>query len=164
MISDKLKEIREKTGMNKKEFADYLGVKYTTYNNYEVGSREPASDFLIMISKKFDISIDYIMGLSEEKEKSYHYQLKSCEYEHIKKYRALDPLSREIVDFVIEKESERKKAQEKENKTTTLEDEDSEYIEFAARGGKFRLDKETAAKLAESAKNAPNSSQDRDMF
>lgn len=117
MISDKLKEIREKTGMNKKEFADYLGVKYTTYNNYEVGSREPASDFLIMISKKFDISIDYIMGLSDEREKSYHYPLKSSEYEHIKKYRTLDPLSREIVDFVIEKESERKRAQEKKKES-----------------------------------------------
>ena len=34
MIGDKLKEIRERTGMNKKEFAEYIGVKYTTYNGY----------------------------------------------------------------------------------------------------------------------------------
>ena len=47
MIGDKLKEIRERTGMNKKEFAEYIGVKYTTYNGYETGAREPASDFLI---------------------------------------------------------------------------------------------------------------------
>ena len=31
MISDKLKEIRENTGMNKKELASYIVVKYTTY-------------------------------------------------------------------------------------------------------------------------------------
>lgn len=152
MISDKLKEIREKTGMNKKEFADYLGVKYTTYNNYEVGSREPASDFLIMISKKFDISIDYIMGLSEEKEKSYHYQLKSCEYEHIKKYRLLDAHGKKIVDFVLNEESERSKAnQKKEDSQETevvLEDEDSEYMELVARGGKYRVKKADVIKWA----------------
>ena len=63
MIGEKLKEIREKTGMNKKEFAQYLGLKYTTYNNYETEAREPASDFLILISTKFDVSIDYLLGL-----------------------------------------------------------------------------------------------------
>ena len=58
MIGEKLKELREKTGLNKKEFAQYLGLKYTTYNNYETESREPSSDFLILISEKFDVSID----------------------------------------------------------------------------------------------------------
>ena len=55
MISEKLKEIREKTHMNKKEFAEYIGIKYTTYNNYETGTREPSSDFLILISSKFAV-------------------------------------------------------------------------------------------------------------
>ena len=59
MISERLKTLRENTQMNKKEFAAFLGMKYTTYNNYETGSREPSSDFLIMLSKKFDISIDF---------------------------------------------------------------------------------------------------------
>ena len=83
MISERLKEIREKTGMNKKEFADYIGLKYTTYNNYETGAREPASDFLILISTKFDVSIDYILGLQTEKEILHSYKLKSTEYTHI---------------------------------------------------------------------------------
>ncbi len=92
MIGDKLKEIRENIHMNKKEFATYIGTKYTTYNGYETGTREPDSDFLIMISQKFDISIDYILGLQDEKEIRRSYELKSHEYEHIKKYRALDPI------------------------------------------------------------------------
>ena len=45
MIKDKLREVRERTGMNKKEFAEYIGIKYTTYNNYETGAREPDSEF-----------------------------------------------------------------------------------------------------------------------
>lgn len=107
MIGDKLKEIREKTGMNKKEFADYIGIKYTTYNGYETGAREPASDFLILISTKFDVSIDYILGLQTEKEILHSYKLKSTEYTHIEKYRSLDPHGQDMVDTVLVKECER---------------------------------------------------------
>ncbi|MBD5449704.1 MAG: helix-turn-helix transcriptional regulator [Lachnospiraceae bacterium] len=107
MISDKLKEIRESVGMNKKEFATYIGVKYTTYNGYETGTREPDSDFLIMISKRFDVSIDYILGLQNEKEIKHSYELKAIEYEHIEKYRSLDPRGQETVSYILDRESER---------------------------------------------------------
>lgn len=109
MIKDKLHEIRERTGMNKKEFAEYIGVKYTTYNNYETGAREPDSDFLIMISRKFNVSADFILGLQEDKEILYSYELKSSEYEHIEKYRNLDLYGKETVDLIIERETERVK-------------------------------------------------------
>lgn len=107
MIKDKLKEIRERTGMNKKEFAEYIGTKYTTYNNYETGTREPDSDFFIMISKKFNVSTDFILGLQEEKEILHSYELKSSEYEHIKKYRTLDPTGKSHVDTVLDWEAAR---------------------------------------------------------
>lgn len=106
MIGSKLKEIREKTGMNKKEFAHYIGIKYTTYNNYETEAREPASDFLTLISKKFDVSIDYLLGLKEDSSIFHSYQLKSFEYEHIKKYRKLTPIGQQHVDAMLEWEAE----------------------------------------------------------
>lgn len=107
MIGEKLKEIREQTGLNKKEFASFIGVKYTTYNNYETGDREPSSDFLIMISKKFDISTDYILGLQDEEEISHTYELKSSEFEHITKYRALDTYGKETVSYILDRETAR---------------------------------------------------------
>lgn len=107
MIGEKLKKIREQTGLNKKEFASFIGVKYTTYNNYETGDREPNSDFLIMISKKFDISTDYILGLQREKEINHTYELKSSEFEHIEKYRSLDPYGKETVSYILDRECER---------------------------------------------------------
>lgn len=110
MIKDKLKEIRENSNMNKKEFANYIGIKYTTYNGYETGAREPDSDFLILISKKFDVSIDYILGLQNEKEILHSYELKSSEYEHIKKYRDLDDHGRESVNITLERETLRVQA------------------------------------------------------
>ena len=104
MIGEKLKEIREKTGMNKKEFAQYLGLKYTTYNNYETEAREPASDFLILISTKFDVSIDYLLGIQNDKSVLHTYKLKATEYEHIKKYRSLDSFGQETVSMTLDRE------------------------------------------------------------
>lgn len=109
MIGDKLKQIRESTGMNKKEFAQYIGLKYTTYNNYETEAREPASDFLVLISEKFDVSIDYLLGLKDEMEILHSYQLKADEYEHIKKYRSLDPFGQETVSYILDRELKRTK-------------------------------------------------------
>ena len=107
MIGEKLKEIRESVGMNKKEFAQYLGLKYTTYNGYETEAREPASDFLILISEKFDVSIDYLLGLKSNSEILHSYQLRAGEYEYIKKYRALDDYARETIDIALDRETAR---------------------------------------------------------
>lgn len=104
MIGEKLKEIRENLGLNKKEFAQYIGIKYTTYNGYETEAREPSSDFLILISEKFDVSIDYLLGLKDEREILHAYKLHSGEYEHIKKYRELDTHGKDMVDTVLQKE------------------------------------------------------------
>ena len=104
MIGEKLKEIRENLGLNKKEFAQYIGIKYTTYNGYETEALEPSSDFLILISEKFDVSIDYLLGLKDEREILHAYKLRSGEYEHIKKYRELDTHGKDMVDTVLQKE------------------------------------------------------------
>ncbi|GFI62278.1 hypothetical protein IMSAG049_01454 [Clostridiales bacterium] len=95
--------------MNKKDFAKYIGVKYITYNNYETDARETASDFLILISSKFDVFIGYILGVKSEKEVLHSYELKSYEYRHIEKYRELDPYGKDIVDTVLDKEYQRVK-------------------------------------------------------
>ena len=121
MISDKLKEIRENTGMNKKEFANYIGVKYTTYNGYETGAREPDSDFIILISTKFDVSTDYILGLQTESNVLHSYSLKASEYSHIEKYRSLDNYGRETVDLILEREAKR---------TSTIAQKDSRIAEL----------------------------------
>ena len=99
MIKDKLKEIRENIGMNKKEFANCIGIKYTTYNGY--------SDFLILIAQKFDVSTDYILGLRDEKDITNSYQLKSSEYKHIEKYRDLDDHGKNIVTTILNIEYDR---------------------------------------------------------
>lgn len=65
-----LKELRESKNMTQKQFAESLGLKLTTYNGYETGSREPDSDFWISIAKKYHVTIDYLMGYSSDPHKT----------------------------------------------------------------------------------------------
>ena len=64
-MTERLKKIREKMGMNMREFSNFLGVKYTTYAGYENGSREPGSDFLALVANYCNTTTDYILGLSD---------------------------------------------------------------------------------------------------
>ena len=106
--------------MNKKAFANYLGIKYTTYNNYETGAREPASDFLILVSKKFNTSIDYMMGLTDKKMILHSYELLASEMEHIEKYRSIDDFGRQTVDLILDREVLRAENQKNEKRIKLL--------------------------------------------
>lgn len=49
-----------------KDFANYLGIPYTTYVNYEKGEREPNSNIIEDICNKLGISVDYLLGRVNE--------------------------------------------------------------------------------------------------
>lgn len=61
-----LKELRESLGMTQAEFGKSIGIAKSTYNNYETGAREPKSDFWVAIAKKYNVTIDYLMGYSND--------------------------------------------------------------------------------------------------
>lgn len=48
--------------MTQEAFGKSVGLAKTTYNNYEVGEREPKSDFWIAVAEKYGVSIDWLMG------------------------------------------------------------------------------------------------------
>ena len=58
----RLKELREKKGLNMREAAKQLGLAPSTYHNYETGAREPNSEMLIKLANFYGCSIDYLIG------------------------------------------------------------------------------------------------------
>ena len=60
-----LKALRDSLNMTQEEFGKSIGLAKSTYNNYETGVREPKSDFWIAIAQKYNVSIDYLMGLED---------------------------------------------------------------------------------------------------
>ncbi len=110
----RLTQLREENGYNtRKKFAEKLSIPETTLRNYETDAREPGHTFLKQMSDFFNVSADYLLGLTDEKEKFSSHQLKSSEIDHIKKYRSLDPHGKEMVDFTLLKEWERSTAEPK---------------------------------------------------
>ncbi len=104
----RLTQLREENGYNtRKKFAEKLSIPETTLRNYETDAREPGHTFLKQMSDFFNVSADYLLGLTEEKEKFSSHQLRFSEMEHIKKYRSLDDSGREHVDTILQWESDR---------------------------------------------------------
>lgn len=67
MVSDRIRKLRESTGMSARKFATAMNIKYTTYYGYETGTREPGSEFIVRIAEYFNVSTDYILGIEAKK-------------------------------------------------------------------------------------------------
>ncbi len=59
-ISEKLQLIRNIKGINKKEFAELIGVAQSTITRYESGDREPDYSFLKNLFDKLDVNPNWI--------------------------------------------------------------------------------------------------------
>lgn len=59
--------MREDNDKTQKELAEYLGMKQPQYYRYENGLRDIPTDILIKLSKYYNVSVDYILGLTDEK-------------------------------------------------------------------------------------------------
>ena len=61
----RLRDLREDRDMKQKDLAAYLNCSQQVYSNYELGQREIPTDILIRLSKLYQVSVDYILGLSD---------------------------------------------------------------------------------------------------
>lgn len=66
-FKDRLREIRKKNNISQAKLGEFLNYRYSTISNYESGRNEPSYDDLIKIAKFFDVSADYLLGLTARK-------------------------------------------------------------------------------------------------
>lgn len=66
VFHSRLKAARESSGVTQKEVAKILKISQPTYANYEAGRNEPNMETIAMIAKMFDISVDWLFGLTSE--------------------------------------------------------------------------------------------------
>lgn len=66
-FGDNIQKLRNSRGMSQQEFADTIGIGRSTLANYEQNKREPNYKTLEIIAKYFNVSIDYILGLTDDK-------------------------------------------------------------------------------------------------
>lgn len=114
---ENLKALRKEKGMSQAQFAESIHIPTNTYSNYEKRVREPDSDFWIAVAEKYNVSIDYLMGFTDDPKRSKYATPSKLD----QKYAALDDYGRRIVDLVIEAETDRVKAQAAEVETPVID-------------------------------------------
>lgn len=126
-FGERLTQLRKDNGYLKRNaFAEVLGIPETTLRNYETNVREPGHKFLLRISELFNVSVDFLLCATDDMEKVGSYQLKSSEYEHIKKYRTLDQHGKKMVDMVLTEEHARQAAEQA--KADTIQETTPEHL------------------------------------
>ena len=63
VIGQRLKETRKNKGVTQDELAELLGVQKSTISSYESDKIDPVDKSKVMIAKRFNISLDYLLGV-----------------------------------------------------------------------------------------------------
>ncbi len=64
---EKIRELREDNDLLQKELAKYLHCSQVAYSRYELGLRDIPTEVLILLAKFYNTSVDYILGLTNER-------------------------------------------------------------------------------------------------
>jgi len=65
----RIRDLREDNDILQKDIAKILGISQQYYSEYEKGNRTISIIHLMTLAKYYNTSIDYIVGLTDEKNK-----------------------------------------------------------------------------------------------
>lgn len=95
-FSIRLENLLEERNLTQKQLSLDLHVANSTVNGYVKSYREPDFDMLVRLARYFDVSTDYLLGLSDEKKPSPS-NLSPDKAELLQLYSSLLPEHQEII-------------------------------------------------------------------
>lgn len=105
-IGRRIKEARIALNMTQEDLAKKLGITKGAVANYENETSHPKEPIMYKLIDVLEVDANYlfqdVVNIPRQKN-----DVTLAEYNHIKKYRDLDPHGREMVDFVLDKEHAR---------------------------------------------------------
>lgn len=63
---ERLIELRKSRGLTQKQVYEGVSMSMLGYQRYEYGEREPSFQKLIALADFFDVSLDYLVGRSDD--------------------------------------------------------------------------------------------------
>lgn len=60
----RIRDLREDRDLKQRQLAEYLNCSQQVYSNYELGQRGIPTDVLIQLSAFYNVSVDYLLGLT----------------------------------------------------------------------------------------------------
>lgn len=105
MTNNRIKELRKARNLTQKNLGKILGITQQTMSKVENSKYEIPTDLLILISKYFDVTTDYILGLSDVK-KIFENQYKKEEevdkyHEFLRIFKALSEEHQKIIIVLL---------------------------------------------------------------
>lgn len=68
-FANRLNLLRKEKGVRAEDIAEFLNLKKRIVFSYERNEAKPSYDKLIRLADYFDVSLDYLVGRSEERER-----------------------------------------------------------------------------------------------
>ena len=68
-IAQRLKNLRQEKNSLQKDISNDNNISLRAYRYYETGEREPTASIIIKLCDYFQVSSDYLLGLSDIKER-----------------------------------------------------------------------------------------------
>lgn len=100
---DNLKQLRNTRGISQKGLADAIGVSQQSINKYENHNIEPDIQTLCKMADYFGISVDYLIGRTEENDLNQLFPtLNEDEKAMIRSFRLLSQKQKEAIHAVID--------------------------------------------------------------
>ena len=65
--AERIRALREDNDFNQTQIAELLNVGQKTYSDYELGKIRIPIDSIIILAKHYNVSLDYICGVSDIK-------------------------------------------------------------------------------------------------
>lgn len=70
-IGDRIKKLREENGLMQQDVCNTLNIEQSTLANYENNRRVPKTDILIKIANYYGVSLDFLVGMTDNRFNSY---------------------------------------------------------------------------------------------
>lgn len=63
MVADKIKLLREQSGMTQTQLAKQLGITRSGVNAWEMGISVPSTQYIVELATTFRVSTDFLLGI-----------------------------------------------------------------------------------------------------
>lgn len=105
-MENRIRELRKSKGMNQDTLASFVGVSQQTISKIERDMNSMSIDILVQIAKHFNVTTDYLLGISDEK-RNLHLENRMSRrleenYNLVVEYEDLDDYNRKVVVWMVE--------------------------------------------------------------
>ena len=105
-MENRIRELRKSKGMNQDTLASFVGVSQQTISKIERDMNSMSIDILVQVAKHFNVTTDYLLGISDEK-RNLHLENRMSRrleenYNLVVEYEDLDDYNRKVVVRMVE--------------------------------------------------------------